>query len=95
MLGCIPPANACIVDLVGVIPVNILAYNTLQVRGQCWRVIANQRVAACTILTAVVSVRFILYEEQIGAVPYRGVEFNEDHPSDFTKCEQMNKPHVG
>lgn len=42
--------------------------NTLRVRGQCWRVIANQRVAARTILTAEVSARFALYEEQIATV---------------------------
>lgn len=68
------------------------ACNTLRVRGQCWRVIANQRAAACTILTVVVSARFILYEEQIGAMPRRGVEFNEDRPSDFAKYEQVNEP---
>lgn len=47
--------------------------DTLRVRGQCWRVIANQRVAARTILTAEVSARFALYEEQIVTVSCVGV----------------------
>ncbi|KYN34783.1 hypothetical protein ALC56_10751 [Trachymyrmex septentrionalis] len=38
------PRMVCIVDLAGVIPVNILQRTIhYRVRGQCWHVIANQR----------------------------------------------------
>lgn len=58
--------------------------NTLRVRGQCWRVIANQRATAHAILTAEVGARFTLYEEQIAATLRSVVsELNENRPPGF------------
>lgn len=65
--GCIPQLHVCIVDSAASNSCkHTAARNALRVRGQCQRVIANQRAAARTILTVEVGACFILYEEQIG-----------------------------